>query len=147
MTNPTSKQPKDCICLQDNKMTQALCPVHNPKDQSTSWEERFEDEFTIFYEGEALMDGTTPEKLKSFIRKLLASSQRELLEKILKVDIGAIPESDPYAKGWNDARQTYWQELKSQLSGEEKTCICKVEQNGIETIVSGTLKCPVHRPK
>ena len=63
-----------------------------------------------------------PEDLTKFVDKLIQSARLQGYEsgvkEILKIDIGAIPTSDPYALGWNEARQTYYQSIAS-LSDSE----------------------------
>jgi len=53
-TKKTKGEKQKCICLEDNKMTQALCPVHNSTEKPMDkWEIKFR-ERTDFWDNDAV---------------------------------------------------------------------------------------------
>ena len=61
------------------------------------WEKRFDKKFGLFF----------VDRYKRFIRKILKEQIEEIIEKINKWDLEAIPRTDHYAKGWNDCRHNF----------------------------------------
>jgi len=76
-----------CSCLEDNKLSQALCKVHSKNNSDRvdiTWKERFDEKFPhILSTG----TGLASEELKSFIASEREILLKELIDEIEKIKI------------------------------------------------------------
>ncbi len=135
MNTHTIAASEKCICLEDNKLTQALCPVHGCKDtpqSSPSWEEGFDEKFI---DEISLEDGNTPlfnnramaKNVKSFIHTVEQDAIRSTIEKAIecvpeKYREEWIKEDRPFTSkqmiGWNKCREDILKALRSMLNNK-----------------------------
>ncbi len=65
--------------------------------ENEKWKKRFDKKFGLYF----------VDRYKRFIEKTLKEQREGLKEKIEEWDLGAIPRTDTYAKGWNDCKYNY----------------------------------------
>lgn len=110
----TTKEEKKCTCLEDNKLSQVICPLHPPLSHKT-WEEELTD-LHDFYSKKLLLKYGSAVMLdvnwiKDFIHSLLADT-----EKNAKEEKTGETRRIWYQKGYDDAEREVLEEMQKKLS-------------------------------
>ncbi len=71
-----------------------------------AWEKRFNE----LWEDLDNSDGsyyTQRQRIESFISQEITKTEKEMVKELKSWDLGAIPQTDDYANGWNDCRKHF----------------------------------------